>query len=384
MILTTAAIAASIATSAPATALNEPVTVPVMAPAPTVTLALADVSDSDAIGPDASQTAPPSGTVTPSAEPSVLPSAAAPSSATAPAVRAPANGEIVVSGAHNTLKIDPVLALNKTSFAVMEGVDKAFVGPVAHLYRDALPPPVRSGLHNFFYNLTEPVNAINDMLQLHPGRAVRTVARFGINSTIGVAGLVDVAKKKPFNLHYRFNGFGNTFGYWGIGPGPYLFLPLVGPTTLRDLVGTLLSQAVLPGIAPRIFKNYYYVTASGIITQLDYRVTIDDDLNKMRAGGNAYSSYRQLYMKTRFQEIEALHGRGPLAGGEEGIGVFAKPLHPEADAAMPAPTPATPVAAPAPPPPSDASPPVAPPAPVAPLPPVFVSQPVVQPLPAGH
>ncbi len=291
----------------------------------------------------------------------------------------------MVSGERGVQKIDPFMGANKTAFEVMEKTDKMFVGPVAHAYRDVLPKPVRSGLHNFFFNLTEPVNAINYMLQLHPGNALRTAARFGINSTIGVAGLVDVAQKKPFNLHYRPNGFANTLGYWGIGPGPYFFLPLVGPTTLRDLVGTLVGQAVLPSLWGKPFNNRYYVLGAGIVTSLDYRVLIDDDLEKLRRGGNEYSNYRTAYMRTRYLEIEALHGRGPLAKGEIGLAPFAKPLVPESNAApaqiMPAPASpasASPTAAPA------------PAATVEPQPPVFVSvpiiesHPVVQPLPDDY
>ncbi len=261
-----------------------------------------------------------------------------------------------MSGTRNLQKIDPAAAVNKVSFQVMEGVDKAFVGPIAHVYRDKLPKPARQGLHNFFFNLTEPVNAINHMLQLHPGRALKVVARFGINSTIGVAGLIDMAARKPFNLPYRANGFANTMGYYGIGPGPYLFLPLVGPTTVRDLIGTLLGQATLPTLVGSPFNNRYYVTAAGAIISLDYRVEIDDDLNTVRQTSSPYASYRQLYLKTRHDEIEALHGRGPLANGQTGVAPFARPLHPD------------PVPAP-------------PPLPAAP-PPVIDPQPVVQPLPS--
>ncbi len=218
------------------------------------------------------------------------------------------------------------MGANKITYAVMQKADDVFVAPAMHVYRDVLPKPLRTGLHNFFFNLTEPVNALNYMLQLHPGNALRTVARFGINTTIGIGGLVDVAKKKPFNLHYRPNGFANTLGYWGIGPGPYFFLPLVGPTTLRDLVGTLLGQAALPAFLGGPFNTRYYVIGAGIVTQLDYRVIVDADLAKVRASGNPYSSYRQAYLKTRYEEIEALHGRGPLAKGEEGLAPFAKPL----------------------------------------------------------
>ena len=289
-------------------------------------------------------------------------------------------------------KIDPLAGVNKTTFAALESVDKALVGPIAHGYRDGVPGPIRQGLHNFFFNLTEPVNALNHVLQLHPGRAFKTMARFGINSTAGIGGLLDVAKKKPFNIHYRPNGFGNTFGYWGIGPGPYLFLPLVGPTSLRDLIGSLLDQAALP-LVFKPLKNYYYVTAAGLITELDYRVDIDEGVERVRKTSSPYASYRQLYFKSRYDQIEGLHGRGPLARGEVGQPPFVTPLYPDADPAQIAPSALAPPAgapstgaAPSMPVAADPVPPVppAPPTPAAPLPPVFVSHPVVQPLPAGN
>jgi phospholipid-binding lipoprotein MlaA len=313
--------------------------------------------------------------------PAVTPAAAPAPAAAAPAPK-PANGEIVVSGERHLDKIDPLMAVNKASYQAMQKVDDIMIAPIAHAYRDGLPRPIRMGLHNFLFNLTEPVNAMNHLLQLHPGKALQTAARFGINSTIGIGGLIDVAKKKPFNIHYRPNGFADTLGYWGVGPGPYMFLPLVGPTTLRDIIGTLLDKAFLPGVVGYPLKNRYYVTASGILTTLDYRVVIDQDLARVRQTSSPYSSYRQIYLKTRFEEIEALHGRGPLADGETGMAPFAKPLHPVPDQA-----PAAPASAP-----SAASAPaaVAPPTPVAPPPVVFVaypvvqSHPVVQPLPADY
>lgn len=273
------------------------------------------------------------------------------------------------------------MVINQATFKVTEAVDKALVGPVAMAYKNGLPGPIRSGLHNFFYNLTEPVNIINFVLQLKPVSAARTLARFGINTTLGVAGLLDVAKRQPFNLHYRPNGVANTLGYYGIGPGPYMFLPFVGPTSVRDLIGTLVDQVVLPVSFGKPFNSPYYVLPANTVQTLDYRVIIDDDLNKVRQSGHAYSSYREIYLETRREEIEALHGRGPLAKGEVGEAPFAKPLYPEAKPAEPA-APAKPVAETPPPPEPAAAPASAPaPAPVAPPPPVFVSHPVVQPLP---
>lgn len=109
--------------------------------------------------------------------------------------------------------------MNAKTFAVTQDVDKAIIGPVAIAYRDALPAPIRNGLRNFLNNLHEPVVSLNFLLQLKPGKAVETIGRFAINSTVGVAGLIDVAKRHPFSLPRRRNGFADTFGYYGVGPG---------------------------------------------------------------------------------------------------------------------------------------------------------------------
>ncbi len=369
----TAVLAASLTQTEPA--------VPGVAPAtPVAMMAAADMAAAD-MAP--AEMAPPATSDT--ATPATSVGAPAPPVSAEPAAPA-ANAQIVVSGEHKMQKIDPVEGANKVSFQAIEAVDKALIGPVMHIYRDGIPRPVRMGLHNFFFNLTEPVNALNHVLQLHPGRALQTMARFGINSTVGIAGLVDVAKKKPFNIHYRPNGFGNTFGYWGIGPGPYLFLPLVGPTSVRDVIGSLLDNAALP-LVFKPLKNYYYVTASGVITELDYRVDIDEGVERVRKTSNVYASYRQAYFRSRFEEIEALHGRGPLAKGEVGQPPFVRPLD-APDAATSGAKPATIT------PPATLTPAVPPasPAAMAPLPPppVFVAvpiiqpHPVVQPLPPGY
>ncbi len=349
-------------------------------PAPTVAVSTntAPAVATDAAAPPVAAPAVPATTPVPSTAPDALPPAS------------PGSSQIVVSGEHEMHKIDPLEGVNKLSFDTIESVDKKLITPIMNGYRKGLPNPVRQGLHNFFFNLTEPVNALNYVLQLHPGKAIKTVGRFGINSVAGIGGLVDVAKRKPFHIYYRPNGFANTMGYYGIGPGPYMFLPLIGPTSLRDLIGALMDQAALPAVVHQPFDNIYFVLASGTITELDYRVDIDAGVQRVRQTGNPYASYRQAYFKARFEEIEALHGRGPLAKGEIGQPPFVRPIDakPEAAPALtPTPPPPAPSATtpPAPATPEPAPQPVsAPPEPVAPQPPVFVSHPVVEPLPPGN
>ena len=266
----------------------------------------------------------------------------------------------MVSGHGKPPPQDPMQAVNLKSYEVVQKVDDKLVAPVAEGYKKALPSPVRAGLRHFLSNLTEPVVALNFLLQLKPGKAAETVGRFAINSTVGIGGLVDVAKAKPFNLPYRRNGLAWTLGYYGIGPGPYLFLPLVGPTTVRDLFGLTVDRALVPLAVGQPLTNPIYVASSNVIKSLDDRVQTDAELQQMRDSDDPYGSYRKAYLAQRQAEIDHLRGRDRKA--------------------VPTAAPAPAIVLPPPPAPSPA--PVVAPSP--PASPTFVAEPVVQPLPDGR
>lgn len=214
--------------------------------------------------------------------------------------------EIVVTG-REEVEGDPLADINVKSYEAIQAVDIALVAPIALSYEEIVPEPVRDGLRNFLRNLEEPVIAFNYLLQLKPGRALKSVARFTVNSTLGVAGLFDVAKKEPFNLPYTPNGFANTFACYGIGPGPYFFLPLVGPTTLRDLIGVGLDRAALPLAVGSPLNEPYYALPASTIDALNDRVEIDGVLNEIRENtGDPYAETRDLYLKQRKSEIAAI------------------------------------------------------------------------------
>lgn len=222
----------------------------------------------------------------------------------------PATGDdIVVTGSSPAPPGDPMEKVNEKSFEAVQAVDKAVVGPMADTYQQAVPSPIRSGLRNFFANLGEPVNALNFLLQLKPGKAAETVGRFAINTTVGIGGVMDVAKRKPFNLPRRTNGLANTMGYYGIGPGPYFYLPLVGPTTLRDALGDGLDRLILPLAVGAPFNSAAVVIPAKVIDSLDERAEYDAELQKIRAQANPYAVVRDVYLCRREAEIEALHGR---------------------------------------------------------------------------
>ncbi|PZU11093.1 MAG: hypothetical protein DI606_12070 [Sphingobium sp.] len=219
--------------------------------------------------------------------------------------------DIVVTGEKGPPPGDPLEEVNAKSFEAVQSVDKAVIGPVAKAYNKGLPRPIRKGLRNFFLNLGEPVVFAAYLLQFKPGKALETAGRFGINTTLGLAGLFDIAKRKPFYLPYRPNGLSNTLGFYGIKPGPYMYLPLIGPTTLRDLIGDTVDNLILPTVVGSPFNKPSVVIPATILNQLGERAAFDETIREIRKEEDPYAVYRDLYLKQRQAEIDALHGRAP-------------------------------------------------------------------------
>ena len=142
---------------------------------------------------------------------------------------------------------DPWEGYNRQVWRFNEALDEAVLKPVARGYKAVVPEVVRTGIGNFFGNLSDVWSLVNNLLQLKPSESAEMTARVGLNSTVGLLGLVDVAS--GVGLQRRREDFGHTLGHWGVPTGPYLVLPLLGPSTLRDTValpvdmkGDLLGQ----------------------------------------------------------------------------------------------------------------------------------------------
>lgn len=221
--------------------------------------------------------------------------------------------EIIVV-ARKRSPIDPLEGLNVKSYEVVQSLDRAFVGPMAMTYKENVPRPIRSGLRNFLRNLTEPVVFLNYLLQFKLGKAAETAGRFAINSTLGVAGLFDTAKKEPFNLPYRNNGFGYTLGFYGVKSGPFLYLPFIGPTTLRDVSGSILDMMVMPFAIGAPFNDPFYALPTTTLRLLDERAESDvEEDERIANSGDPYGAMRDAYLKRRQAEIDALRGKKPAA-----------------------------------------------------------------------
>lgn len=216
---------------------------------------------------------------------------------------------IVVEAQRPAVQGDPFERVNESAFVATQAVDRAVVGPIALGYKNAVPEPIRDGLHNVLSNLHEPVVLLNFLIQGKAGKACETLGRLAINSTAGAAGLFDIAKRQAFKLPHRANGFADSLGFYGVKPGPYFFLPLVGPTTLRDLVGGGIDRLVLPLAIGKPFTQPAYSTSSSIVGALNRRVEIDDDLTRLRGqSSNPYAAMRTSYLTKRQAEIDGLRG----------------------------------------------------------------------------
>ncbi len=139
---------------------------------------------------------------------------------------------------------DPWEGYNRTMHAFNDSVDTMFLKPVAQLYDAVTPAPVDQGISNFFSNLGELRNFLNCMLQGKPGAGGDALARFAINSTVGLAGFIDVAAQ--VGIHKTEEDFGQTLGAAGTEPGPYFVIPFLGPSTVRDAVAKPLDFAANP------------------------------------------------------------------------------------------------------------------------------------------
>lgn len=130
---------------------------------------------------------------------------------------------------------DPLEGMNRSVYSFNQFMDKALFDPVGKVYETVVPNPLDHGVTNFFSNLGEIASIANGILQLKLGRALSNIARFAVNSILGIGGLFDVAT--GMGLPAQHEDFGQTLGRWGVGNGPFLIAPFFGPTTFRDAVG---------------------------------------------------------------------------------------------------------------------------------------------------
>lgn len=236
---------------------------------------------------------------------------------------------------------DPWEGFNRNLFGVHQAIDGAVLEPVARGYRAITPRPLRTGVVNFLRNLRSPVVFANDVLQGEVGRAGNTVGRFAINTTLGIGGIFDPATSMGLDRHEE--DFGQTLAVWGVPSGPYLFVPLLGPTTVRDGAGRIIDTAFDP-LTWADFDDVDTVRAARtVIAGIAQREALIDQIDGFEAqGGDLYVTYRSAYEVSR--EAAIRNGRSDVqdlpdfddideepATNTPGAGASAEAIQPQMD-----------------------------------------------------
>ncbi|MEO1956858.1 MAG: VacJ family lipoprotein [Methylophilaceae bacterium] len=154
---------------------------------------------------------------------------------------------IIVTGCATLENNDPLETVNRGVYKFNDAIDGAVLKPVAGAYKAVTPSFVRKAINNFFNNLQSLTTVLNDLLQLKFEHAFKDTGRFVINSTFGLAGLIDVASMDDVPVHRE--DFGQTLGHWGVKNGAYLVLPFLGPSTIRDATGFVIDTSTSDPIA---------------------------------------------------------------------------------------------------------------------------------------
>jgi phospholipid-binding lipoprotein MlaA len=197
---------------------------------------------------------------------------------------------------------DPFEHTNRTVFDLNSRLDRAVAKPVAKFYNHAVPQFARTGIHNFLTNLDRPVTFGNDLLQGEGSRAAETFGRFTVNTTLGVGGLVDVATRLGIPEHNE--DFGQTLGVYGVGEGPYLVLPFMGPNPPRDLTGDVVDIFIDPTTYIKFHGSDTWYAVRSSVSVLDLRAGNIDTLEQIEHSSiDVYATMRNLYRQYRNAEI---------------------------------------------------------------------------------
>jgi phospholipid-binding lipoprotein MlaA len=199
----------------------------------------------------------------------------------------------------NTNPRDPLEPMNRHVTAFNEGVDAMVLKPAATAYKQAIPPLVRTGVANFFGNLSDAWSFVNSALQFKFQNAAENFMRLNVNTVFGLGGILDVASE--LNIERHREDFGQTLGRWGVPAGPYIVLPLLGPSTLRDTVALPIDRKADP---------LSYFTPVEVRNSLTILRAVDIRANLLRVGGvideaalDKYSFTREAYLQKRRAEI---------------------------------------------------------------------------------
>ena len=218
------------------------------------------------------------------------------------------DGENNLSKKNPTQVKDCFEKLNRGTFALNQGLDKVILKPVAKAYR-TLPSPVRTGAGNVLVNLSSLITIPNNILQGELKTAGINTGRFIVNTTVGILGIFDVAKKMGFS-EYEKEDYGQTLGVWGVGAGCYVVLPILGPSTIRDTAGSFVNvmggdpyyNMSTHGNNQYLDRSDYMLTKT--LTAVDFRSrTIESFDNLEKNSMDFYASVKSLYLQDRQRKI---------------------------------------------------------------------------------
>lgn len=193
---------------------------------------------------------------------------------------------------------DPYEGVNRKVFAFNESLDRRLLKPAAQTYQNVVPSPVREGVRNFFGNLGDAWSAVNWLLQGEFNKGVEQGARFAWNSTLGLAGVFDVSGS--FGLDKRSQDFGQTLGRWGVGPGPYLVLPVFGPSSVRDAMALPVNAMAGNGFWFEARNTQVAVQALDVISLRASLLKAGDLVEGIAL--DKYTFFRDAYLQRRAQK----------------------------------------------------------------------------------
>lgn len=198
---------------------------------------------------------------------------------------------------------DPIEPVNRAVYKFNDKADQYVLQPVARGYDRVTPDPVQTSIGNFFDNAREPITIVNSALQLKWGSFNTSLGRFMINSTAGVAGLFDVATK--LDVDDPDEDFGQTFGYWGLGQGPYLVLPFLGPSSGRDFTGSIGDQFLYPINYLDEFDDDYQYIIWGLrgLELLNFRASLLGFEDTLDQQFDPYAFMRGYYLENRLKAV---------------------------------------------------------------------------------
>jgi phospholipid-binding lipoprotein MlaA len=202
---------------------------------------------------------------------------------------------------------DPFEPFNRAVSSFNDRVDENLALPIARAYARIFPEGVRNSIHGFIYNTQLPITFANDLLQLAPLKASQTLARFAVNTTIGVGGLFDPATR--FMIPDHQEDFGQTLGFYGVGEGPYLVLPFLGPAPPRDIAGRIADIFFDPLTYSGLREATWWGAGREAADLIDLRARNIDSLAALRTGSlDFYATIRSIYRQYRNAEIQNSSG----------------------------------------------------------------------------